>query len=462
MRALVLLLAGACTSTSTPPATQPAPHRTGTFHDPDLRRGALPSADTRKHELAAIREALDRMYAHRQDKEARYGIDEDALFGKTEDRLVAATSWEQIDAAIYGALAAFHDSHLTYHPPETAAPARGYTSFRLGLTTVLAVAPAAASKSQPLHLGHLLVATSELAGVSPGDEVIAIDGRPVADVLRAAIDARAVSRPEAATTAFAKTWTSVLYPKGDAPRARRIRTRDRAGAEHDIAIAPHESTGKHEVVAIEQRGDVAVVAIRSLEGGKARAKAIDETLEKARVAKAIVIDLRGDRGGIDVVGYRIVADLAQGKAPLGTARILAAEETLARRTIWKKLPVGADGWATLDLTVDALPARYPGKLAVVVDAGCVSTCEVVAAALRADAGAVLVGETTGGSTGAPVEVTLASHATVAIPTWNLTSAEGTPIEGDGVVPDVEVVATPDALAAGHDLPLETAIARAAP
>lgn len=444
MRALVLLLASACTST--PPAKQPAPHRTGTFHDPDLRRGALPSADTRKHELAAIREALDRMYAHREDKEARYGIDEDALFGKTEDRLVAATSWEQIDAAIYGALAAFHDSHLTYHPPETAAPARGYTSFRLGLTTVLAK-------------DHLLVATSELAGVAPGDEVIAIDGRPVADVLRAAVDARAVSRPEAATTAFAKTWTSVLYPKGDAPRARRIRTRDRAGAEHDIAIAPHESKGKHEVVAIEQRGDVAVVAIRSLEGGKARAKAIDETLEKARAAKAIVIDLRGDRGGIDVVGYRIVADLAQGKASLGTARILAAEETLARRTIWKKLPVGADGWATLDLTVDALPARYAGKLAVLVDAGCVSTCEVVAAALRTDAGAVLVGETTGGSTGAPVEVTLASHATIAIPTWNLISAEGKPIEGDGVVPDVEVVATPDALAAGHDLPVDAAIAR---
>lgn len=449
MRALVLLLAGACTSTSTPPATQPAPHRSGTFHDPDLRRGALPSAPTRQHELAAIREALDRMYAHRQDKEARYGIDEDALFGKTEDRLVAATTWEQYDAAIYGALAAFHDSHLTYHPPETAAPARGYTSFRLGLTTVLA------------H-DRLLVATSELPGVAPGDEVIEIDGRPVADVLRAAVEARAVSRPEAATAAFAKTWTSVLYPKGDAPRARRIRTRDRAGTEHDIAIAPHESKGKHEVVAIEQRGDVAVVAIRSLEGGKARAKAIDETLEKARAAKAIVIDLRGDRGGIDVVGYRIVADLAQGKASLGTARILAAEETIARRPSWKKLAVGPDGWAALDLTVDALPARYAGKLAVVVDAGCVSTCEVVAAALRADAGAVLVGETTGGSTGAPVEVTLASHATIAIPTWNLTSAEGKPIEGDGVVPDVDVIATPDALATGHDLPLETAIARAAP
>jgi hypothetical protein len=51
------------------------------MHDPDHRRGELPSALTRKHELGAIREALDRMYAHRKDKEDRYHIDEDALFG---------------------------------------------------------------------------------------------------------------------------------------------------------------------------------------------------------------------------------------------------------------------------------------------------------------------------------------------------------------------------------------------
>ena len=419
------------------------------MHDPDLRRGELPSAQTRTHELAAIRDALDRMYAHRREKEERYHIDEDALFGRGEDALLAARTWQEYDAAIYGTLAAFHDSHLVYHPPQEAAPARGYTSFRLGLTTVLAQ-------------GHLLVQTSELPGVAPGDEVIAIDGKAVSAVLADAVAARAVSRPEAALAAFAKTWTSVLYPKGDAPRRRSIKTRDRAAVEHDIAIEPHEAHGKREVVGIEAHGDVAVVSIKSLAGGKARAKAIDETLEKARAHKGIVIDLRGDRGGIDQVGYRIVADLAEGKARLGTAQILAAEETLARRPSWKKLAVGADGWATLELTVDALPARYPGRIAVLVDAGCVSTCEVVAAALRADVGATLFGETTGGSSGAPVEVTLASHATIAIPTWNLVSAEGKPIEGDGVVPDVAALHTPDALAAGRDLPLETALARAAP
>lgn len=454
MKALLWLAVCACGSTPARPAwppprkaDPPAKEATGPAHDPDRKRGALPDEATRKRELSIIQRNLHAMYAHREEKEKRYSIDEDAVFGRAEDRILASKTWMGYDAALYDLLAAFHDSHLTYHPPEAAAPARGYTSFRLGLTTVLAK-------------DHLLVATSELAGVSAGDEVIAIDGQPVSDILQTSIGGRAVSRPESAMTSFAKTWTSVLYPKGDAPRARKIRVRDRSGAEHDIAITPHEATGKHEVVGVRDEGGVAVVSIKSLEGGKARAKAIDETLAKARSAKAIVIDLRGDRGGVDIVGYRIVAGLAAGKAPLAHVRILAPPETIARRPAWNRLVVGSDGWASEDLTVDGLDKPYTGKVAVLVDAGCVSTCEVVAAALRADVHAVLVGETTGGSSGAPVSVTLpTSRGSIEIPTWDLTSAEGKPIEGDGVVPDVEVVATPDALAAGTDLPLKTALDR---
>jgi C-terminal processing protease CtpA/Prc len=454
VKALLWLAACACASTPARPAgpgpakaDPPAKPADGPAHDPDRKRGELPDVATRKAELSAIQRDLHAMYAHREEKEKRYGIDEDAIFARAEDRIEASKTWMGYDAAIYGLLAAFHDSHLTYHPPQTAAPARGYTSFRLGLTTVLAK-------------DRLLVATSELTGVSPGDEVIAIDGEAVAHILQNEIGGRAVSRPESAMTSYAKTWTSVLYPKGDAPRARTIRVRDRSGAEHDVAITPHEATGKHEVVSVTDAAGIAVVSIKSLEGGKPRAKAIDETLAKARGSKAIVVDLRGDRGGVDLVGYRIVAGLAAGKALIGHAHILAPPETIARRSSWQKLAVGSDGWASEDLTVDGLDKPYTGKVAVLVDAGCVSTCEVVAAALRADVHAVLVGVTTGGSSGAPVAVTLpTSRGSIEIPTWNLTSAEGKPVEGDGVVPDVEVIATPDALAAGTDLPLQTALDR---
>ena len=183
MKALAVVALCACASTPARPAWPPPrpERRAGPAHDPDLRRGPLPDAAARKTELSIVRRNLDAMYAHRIDKEQRYSLDEDALFGRAEDRVLAATTWAAYDAAIYDTLAAFHDGHLTYHPPQTAAPARGYTSFRLGLTTVLAK-------------DHLLVATSELAGVAPGDEVIAIDGKPTAEVLRGTVDGLGVGQ----------------------------------------------------------------------------------------------------------------------------------------------------------------------------------------------------------------------------------------------------------------------------
>ena len=431
----------------------PSKRGAGPAHDPDHARGALPSEATRKNELALLHRDLDTMYAHRLAKLARYHLDEDQIFADAERALLTAKSWAAYDAAIYTALAQFHDGHLGYRPPQTAAPQQGYQSFRLGLRTVIAN-------------GHLLVSEIEpdsdvaVAGVLPGDEVTAIDKKPVTEVLAGEAKFRADARPESAMVAYAKTWSAVLVPKGDKPRHRSIDVARRVGGDLHVELDPKlPRSAKRTVVAIDHRGDVAVVTLKSLEGGKARAEAIDTVLAEARGAKAIVIDLRGNRGGIDKVGYRVVADLAEGKARLGEFRVLAAPETIARRPIWKDLTAEADGFSAVQqITVDGLAKKYAGKVAIVVDAGCISTCEVVTAALRANLGAVLVGERTGGSSGAPVSVTLpASKGSVQIPTWNLVSADGKPIEDDGVAVDLEVVATPDALSSGIDLPLQTAI-----
>jgi carboxyl-terminal processing protease len=427
----------------------------GPYHDPDLKRGALPSPEARRDELRVLRDALDHMYAHRVDKEQRSGIDEDALFAELEQRLLAAPTWARYDAAIYDALARFHDSHLTYHPPQTAAPSRGYTSFHLGLTTVLVA-------------DHVLVASIEpgsdleTAGVRPGDEVIEVDGRPAGDLLADEVAHRVWSRAESAKASWNESWTAVLYPKGDKPRDRKLRVRLRAGGERDVAIVPREAPkGKREAVTVANDAGVAVVTIRSLNGGKKRTQQIDDALQTARAAQAIVIDLRGDRGGVDLVGYRVVAGVAEGKARIGTYRVLVTPTTIAKRPRWKDLVAGSDGFsAPQEMTVDAQPPGkgFHGPIAVIVDAGCVSTCELVAAALRGDLGAAVVGDTTGGSSGAPLPVDLpASKGSVNIPTWNMIAADGKPVESDGVVPDVAVAATADALAAGDDLPLRTAI-----
>jgi carboxyl-terminal processing protease len=394
------------------------------------------------------------MYAHRTAKLARYGLDEDALFADMQRALRAATTWAQYDAAIYNALARFHDGHLSYKPPPTAAPRRGYTAFSLGFTTVRA--------GMHLLVAHVDQPSTDIAA---GDDVIAIDGTPVADVLADAGRSRAVSRPESAMTTFARTWTTVLYPKGDPPRKRMIRVARRDGGTVEAAIAPSEAPRvHHDAVTVGGDAAVAVVAIHSLEGGARTAALVDDAFAKARASKAIVIDLRGNRGGVDVVGHRLVADLAEGTASLGSYRVLVAAETLALRPMWKSLVATSDGFsAPQPITVQALDHGFKGKVAVIVDAACASTCEVMAAALRADLHAVVIGETTGGSSGAPVTIHLpVSRASVSIPTWDLISAEGQPIEDLGVVPDLAIDATPEALAKGQDLLLDTAIANVHP
>jgi C-terminal processing protease CtpA/Prc len=458
------VLAACATPQAVPPATVPAPVAAAhpdraPDHDPDHARGALPSAESRQIELALIRTSLDTMFAHRLDKLRRHALDESALFAELEKRLLAATSWARYDAAIYDALAKFHDGHLTYHPPSTAAPARGYDSYRLGLATTLAG-------------DRLLIASvdagSDLAtaGVTAGDELVAIDGTPVTAVLERAVTGRVWSRPESARNDYVRTWTTVLYPKGDPPRHRKLTVKARAdGAVREIDIVPRPVATHAERVTSVRAGGVAIVTITSLSGGRDRAVAIDAALAEASTAQGLVLDLRGDRGGVDAVGYRVVGDLVEDPAGLGTFRVLVAPETIARRPRWKHLAgkAGADGFSPPEaITVKGRPAGggFHGPVAVVIDAGCASTCEVVSAALRADLHAVLVGETTAGSSGAPVEVTLpASRGVIAIPTWDMLGADGRAIESDGVVPDVAAVATPDALAAGEDIPLRIAIDR---
>src|SRR3569833_1745568 len=277
-RALVALACAACSpSASHTGPVSPAKRGSGPTHDPDHVRGALPTAAERRAELAGLRRDLDAMYAHRLAKIARYHLDEDQIFRTAETRLLAADSWVKYDSALYETLAQFHDAHLSYHPPITAAPSRGYTSFRLGLKTVLA-----------------------------GDHLL--------------------------------------------------------------------------VYEVDAGSDVAA----------------------AGVLAGLV-----NRFGAEKVAPRVLAGRAEGTAPLGSYRVLVSPKTLANRKQWRGLVAQADGFSPpQQLTVQGVGKRYPGKIAVVVDAGCVSWCETVVAALRAELGAVLIGDTTAGSSGAPLEIPL--------------------------------------------------------
>ena len=139
-------------------------------------------------------------------------------------------------------------------------------------------------------------------------------------------------------------------------------------------------------------------------------------------------------------------------------RLSAAAREVAE---WKTLAddPAKPGWSTpqpLEVTGTA-PREYGAKIAVLIDAGCRSSCESLALLMRT-LGARLIGETTGGSGGAPITFTMPkSNARVRVPARASFDLSGTPVEGTGVKPDDTVTRTRADVASRRDVALEHAL-----
>jgi hypothetical protein len=79
------------------------------------------------------------------------------------------------------------------------------------------------------------------------------------------------------------------------------------------------------------------------------------------------------------------------------------------------------------------------KVAVLMGLANMSSCESFLMMMRRGPDCVLVGERSFGSSGNPQPIALGNGVTAYIPSWQDLDVDGTPIEGKGIAPDVEVV-----------------------
>lgn len=165
------------------------------------------------------------------------------------------------------------------------------------------------------------------------------------------------------------------------------------------------------------------------------APVVDSALDALHDAPALIVDLRGSPGG-DVSLAREIA-----------ARLVTRAETLVvSRTRLGDIPE----------VVSPSADPYRGRVVLLVDHLCASSCEELAAGLHASGRATVVGERTSGA--------LLDGDLIALPTGaRLMYAWGEPrtahgaIEGHGVAPDVSVAWSRAALEAGRDPQLEAAV-----
>ena len=455
LSALGALVVAGCTSTRAAPGPH-GPRPGGSAVDADR----VPfGPDERAQELAFLREVLRESYSHLETKRAQWGADLEQLARQYEPLIRRADTWDRYERVMVGFVSEFHDAHLAWRRRRGPREKRRRL-VRLGLSTRFVE-------------GALVVdevwagSGAEKAGLHVGDRIVGIDGETVEERMGALAALRSWSRLEDARYDFAEQWPAARVDLDAAPPERRV-TRERAdGAYETLWVRPETAPRPGPAppdLALEKRGGAALLSVRSL-GGRAaelEARLAEMGREIFTNPSGLVVDLRGNAGGFDRAARLVAAPLCSGSVTGAQVRVRLSPRARAARPEWKELSEdpARPGWS-VPQPVRAecqAPRPYPGRMAVLIDAGCRSSCEALALLLRA-MGARLLGERTGGSSGAPLPVLLPrSGSRVTVPAWAMFDLDGRPIEGIGVAPDEEIIPTRAEVTARRDRALERALA----
>jgi carboxyl-terminal processing protease len=204
-------------------------------------------------------------------------------------------------------------------------------------------------------------------------------------------------------------------------------------------------------------GTVAYIRIRNLMGEQFEKRAI-ELAKEFHEARTLIVDVRGEPGGQSPSD--LIAFLMDRPYPWWTESTPVAMPYFRLRAAqgqWEYQP-----FSRPDLVWSSGPQTPPqehfaGKLIFLVDGGCYSACEDLVMPFKQNHRALIVGEATGGSTGQPAMVDLGKGLVVLVGAKREIFPDGTPFEGVGIQPDVEVRPSAADLRAGRDTELEAAL-----
>ncbi len=167
-------------------------------------------------------------------------------------------------------------------------------------------------------------------------------------------------------------------------------------------------------------------------------KRVQAALEELREQgmRALVLDLRGNPGGVGAMAIPVARLLLPREGSLGTLRFRDFEQ---------------------QLVVDHVEGAFIGPVAVLVDEGTASTSEIFIVGLRDQGRVTVVGARSSAGAALPSVIEeLEGGALLQYVVADYRSPKGTVVEGQGIVPDVHVVETREAFAAGRDPVLEAA------
>ena len=378
------------------------------------------------------------------------GVDWRAVREELRPRAAAAASDAELRAVIRDMLGRLHESHfalLSGDAADGAAPEGVVdTSGEVGLDVrVLDEGVTVASVRPGGPAGE--------AGVEPGWILRAVDATPTAPIverMRAAADPRA-----AGLEAWRAVTTRLRGPQGLIARLELV---DGGGAvvRREVRRAPEP--GRTVKV-----GNLPAVVVRVADrwvDGPAGTRAglirfnvwmppvdapFGAAVDRFRAADGIVIDLRGNPGGMAAMLMGISGYFLDTPRALGTMRTRESE----LRFVANPRRVNAAGERV---------TPFAGPVAILVDGLTGSASECFAAGMQSIGRARIFGERSMGQA-LPALFDRLPDGDVLIHAYgDFETAAGTPVEGRGIIPDERVALTRRDLLAGRDAPLEAALA----
>ncbi|MCU1326066.1 MAG: peptidase [Bryobacterales bacterium] len=366
------------------------------------------------------------------------GLDWQAIHDEVRPKIAAAKSMDEVRDALNGMVSKLGASHYAVisgelYKPLEAGPSSDATATP-GVTVTVVDGKAIAGAVEP-------DSPAARAGIKPGMSLEAIDGDNVEEILQLA-DASG----DKETRRLARKSVSRKL-QGTAEGKVAVDFIDEKGAKKHVELARVEPKGKlvtfgnlpEQRVYFESRklpGGAGYIHFNEFLDPVSIMPQVEAAVKSFAKAPGIVLDLRGNPGGIGIMA-------------MGIAGFFVSEQG-------KKLGEMKMRDVTLKFVIYPRAEVYDGPLAILVDSGSASTSEILAQGMQDLGRARVFGTVTAGAALPSDIVRLPNGDGFQYAQASYTSEKGKVLEGAGVTPDEIVRQTREDLSAGRDPVAEAA------
>lgn len=305
--------------------------------------------------------------------------------------------------------------------------------------------------------GHVLITTvrsPKLASlVRVGDEIVTIDGQDVRPYAQKhVVPYVSSSTPQ---DALVRAYDYQLL-QGDHRHPVTLGLKNASGSVRSVQLSREKDSTAKPAPAFEWRmlpGGVAYFAVNEFEDEEG-VKAFERALPEILKAKGLILDVRRNGGGSDAMAARILSYLTD--QPILGSRSRSPDYVPLDRAsggsyvAWKE-------WKAPSFRMER-DRHVNGPVVLLVGPRTFSAAEDFVVAFDAMKRGTLMGETTGGSTGQPLELSLPGGGTARICAKHDSYPDGREFVGKGISPQITVAPTVEDIRAGRDPVIQRAVA----